>query len=1051
MRKFLMLSALLILYSVLTFAQSREVTGTVTNAVGQPIPLATIKIKGARSGTSADQSGAFTIRITPGTTLVVSAIGYEPKEISAGDRTSFSIQLSQDNKSLSEVVVTALGIARDKKAISYSTQTVNAETIANGGRSNLVDDLNGKVAGVQITNAGGQAGAGTTIVIRGYNSLTGNNQPLYVVDGIPIDNSVEQGNPDNRSPYYVPTGNRAIDISPDDIESLTILKGGAATALYGIQAANGAIVITTKKGRSGKLNIEAGYGFSAATANKFPAFSHGFLRGSAGEYNTATTNNWGPTAASNPVFPAGTELDLTGTGTPVDVSGQKIPYYPDNYKNFFVTGKTNKFNLAISGGGDKTTYYIGLSRLGQGSIIRNNTYDKTSAVANITTQLTPRLSLNVKANYINTGGLRFDAGRMMNALAYYVNTWDIVNFPYKDSLNQETWWQKTISSPMWSVNETGERYKVNRYISSIGADYKIARDWSLNYKYGLDNYSENRRNADPAGTLSYNTTGYLGGMHEVRINSLQLNSDLMLNYDHSFGNDFHMHGLIGQNIFYHKYDVMDITGTSFVVPNLFEIANTKTQTIYHDSYQKETLGLYGDLQFSYKDFLFLEGTLRNDWSSTLPRNNDHFLYPSVSAGFIFSDLIQQDWLSYGKLRISDAGTANDAPVNDVYTAYKIMTPTVTSNGGQANNFRYSYPTKLGNPFIKPEHTNQQEIGLDLGFFKKKIFLEATYYSKNSYDQIIEAPTSDATGVSTQVINLGKTTNKGEDVTLTFKDFVKAKSFSWTSAFNFSRNVSKVIKVGNEGNDRVILDYGYNATAEIDAQKGQPFGAIYGYAWNRYGKDQSDPNYTKAPILLNSDGIPTLSSGKVLLGNTSPKFILGWNNAMTYSHFNFGFTLEWRKGGDVLNDFNDLLTYSGKGALTQNRYYADNYVGANATKTYVGVDDQGKARTGSPVQLSKTWYTGTFVSVDENWVEDASWLRLRNVYLGYSIPESLLRPLHIKGAEITIAGRNVWLHTKYTGIDPEVSSAGSGPNGAVGIDVNSVPNTKSWETSIKIKF
>src|SRR5258708_5600481 len=559
---------------------------------------------------------------------------------------------------------------------------------------------------------------------------------------------------------------------------------------------------------------------------------------------------------------------------------------------------------------------------------------------------------------------------------------------------------------MWSVHETGERYKINRYLANIGADYKVASDWTLNYKYGRDNYAESSRNVDPIGSLSYNTTGYLGGMHEVRINSLQVNSELMLNYDHQFGSDFHMHGLVGQNVFYHKYDVMDITGNSFVLPDLFDITNTQTQTIYHNSYQKQTLGVYGDLQFSYKDMLYLEGTLRNDWSSTLPRNNDHFLYPSVSAGWLFSDMIHQDWLSYGKLRASIAGTANDAPVNGLYTAYSSVTPTVASN------VRFSYPTTVGNPNIKPEHTTHQQVGVDLGFFRKKIFLEATYYSKKSYDQIIYAPTSYATGVTTQLINLGETTNKGVDATLTFKDVVKAKDFTWTSAFNFSRNVSKVIKVGDNGNDKVTLVGGYNSNAEIDAQKGQAFRAIYGYAWTRYGADLTDPNYTKAPILLGANGRPSISAGKVLLGNTSPKFILGWNNSLTYKHFNFGFTIEWRKGGDVVNDFNDLLTYSGKGALTQNRYYSATYAGANATRTFVGVYATGKATTGSAINLTKTWYTGTMTSIDENWVEDASWLRLRNVYLGYSIPESVLKPLHIKVAEISIAGRNVQLHTKY---------------------------------------
>jgi TonB-linked SusC/RagA family outer membrane protein len=1051
MRKFLTVVGVLLIFSISAIAQTKEVTGKITDETGAPIPGATIRLKGKKSGVSADANGTFRINTPGNAILLISGVGFEPQEIAIGNLQTVPVTLKRANTALNEVVVTALGISREKKAISYSTQTVNAETIANGGRANLVDDLNGKVAGVQITNAGGQAGAGTTIVIRGYNSLTGNNQPLYVVDGVPIDNTAEQG---SGYAYNVPTANRAIDLNPDDVESLTILKGGAATALYGIQAANGALVITTKKGKNGKINIEAGYGYASATANKFPAFSHGFMRGSNGLYNTATTNNWGPLASSNPVFPQGTSLDLVGTGVPVDVSGQKIPYYPNNYQNFFVTGVTNKYNLAFSGGNDKTTFYAALSRLDQGSIVRNNTYDKTSAVMNITNQLTPRLRIEAKINYINTGGLRFDAGRMMNGLDYYVNTWNITTFPWKDASGQETWWQKTISSPMWSVHETGEHYRLNRYIGNLGFDYKLGKGFSIDYKYGLDNYSESRRNVDPIGTLAYSSTNYLGGMHEVRINSSQINSDLMLNYDHTFSEDFHLHALVGQNIFYKKYDVLDITGSSFVLPQLFDITNTQTQTIYHSSYQKQTLGVYGDVQLGYKDLLFLEGTLRNDWSSTLPRNNDHFLYPSVSLGFLFSELVRQDWLSYGKLRASYAGTANDAPVNALQTAYASVTPTVFANP------RFSYPTTVGNPNIKHEHTTQQEVGVDLGFFKKRVFLEATYYSKKSYDQIIYAPTSYATGVTTELINLGETTNKGIDATLSFKDVVKTSGFSWSSAFNFSRNVSNVVKVGNNGNDKVILVGGYNSNAEIDAQKGQPFGAIYGYAWRRYSPldangnptiTEASPGYLKQPYLLDDNGHPSASGAKTLLGNTSPKFILGWNNNLSYAHFNFGFTIEWRKGGDVVNDFNDLLSYSGKGALTQNRYYAPgNIVGAEATKTWVGVDATGKS-VSVPVQLTKSYYTGTFVSIDENWIEDASWLRLRNVYLGYSFSEKMLKPIHLKGLDITVSGRNVWLHTKYTGIDPEVSSAGSGPNAVVGIDVNSVPATKTWDVAIKLRF
>jgi len=353
--------------------------------------------------------------------------------------------------------------------------------------------------------------------------------------------------------------------------------------------------------------------------------------------------------------------------------------------------------------------------------------------------------------------------------------------------------------------------------------------------------------------------------------------------------------------------------------------------------------------------------------------------------------------------------------------------------------------------LKPEHTNQKEVGVDLGLFKKKIYLEATYYSKRSFDQIIYAPTSPAVGVTSQLINLGETTNKGVDATLTFKDVVSSKSFSWTSAFNFSKNVSKVVRVSG-GSDKVALAYGFYAgTAEIDAKVGQAFGAIYAPTWVHYGVGKDDPNYRKAPLLIGDDGQPVISSDKVLLGNTSPKFILGWNNTMNYKNFSLGFTLEWKHGGDVLNDFNNIETYSGKSALTQDRWYSDTYEGANKYKTFSGVDANGKAKTGTPVALNKLWWSTVAVRATEYFVEDASWLRLRNVYLSYSLPAKVLKPLKIKGADVTFGGRNLWLHTKYTGIDPEVSSAGNGPNAVIGIDVNGVPATKSWDLSLKIKF
>lgn len=1035
------------LFATQVNAQTTTTSGKVTDDKGAPIVGASILEKGTKNGTLSKNDGSFSFSAKAKSTLVISSLGYVPVQVTAG--MGLQVTLKQEVNALSEVVVTALGISRDKKAISYSTQSVNAESLAASGKSNLVDGLQGKVSGVQITNSGGQAGGGSTVVIRGYNSLTGNNQPLYVVDGVPIDNTTDGG---TSSQYNYPSANRAIDINPDDVENVTILKGGAATALYGIQAANGAIIINTKKGKIGKAAVEFNYNNGSASANKFQATTKQWHRGSSGIYTTNTSNMWGPNALISQVFPKGSLMDLIGDGNVVDVTGQVIPFFPDNYENFYKTGSgtTNKYNVSVSGANEKTSYFTALSRMDQEGIIKNNLYQKTDFIVNMTSQVSDKLKIGTKVNYINTGGNRYDQGGFSNRMAYYLNTFDILNYHTVNLSNgQESYWNNGQQSPIWMVENGGEKYNINRLLANFDVNYKISNSFRLDYKGGMDQYTETRKRYDKTGTWGYSSNNYTGSINEGRIGNLQLNSELILHYDHKFGKDLQLRSFAGQNVFYKKYDFLNDYGNSFVLPNLYDITNTQTQTISHYSYTKQTVGVYGDVQLDYKNFLFVEGTIRRDWSSTLPRNNMGFTYPSVSAGYIFSEHLKAPWLSYGKIRASFAGTSNDAPVNSLQTSYDNYSPAILGN------VRFSYPTTVGNPSLKPESTTQKEIGLDLSLFKRKITFEGAYYSKRSFDQIIYAPASSVTGVNSTLINLGETTNKGVDLTLAFNNIVSIKGFTWTSAFNFSKNNSMVEKVGDNGNDKVTLRNGYNTTTEIDAIKGQPFGGIYGYAWKRYGKATTDADYLSAPLLLDAvTGRPQKDAVKTLLGNTTPDFILGWNNSMTYKNFNFGFTMEWKKGGDVINDYNAMITYSGKSILTDVRYYDPTVAGAPTnvlgTKTYVGVDKNGAA-VNVPVKLDKTWYTTVVYKTDENYVEDASWLRLRNVYVGYSVPEKLLKPLHIKGLDITFAGRNIWLKTKYTGVDPEVSSGGSGQNATTGIDIAGIPTTKSWDFGVKVKF
>jgi TonB-linked SusC/RagA family outer membrane protein len=1033
---------LVVLVAQLTFAQERSVSGIVSDNAGMPLPGVSVLVKGTKTGTQSDFDGKYSIKAQPSDVLVFSYVGMKSTEKSASS-TTVNAKLASDAMELESVVVTALGIKKSSKALAYATQTVKGDEVLKSGRSNVMDGLSGKVSGVQITNSGGQAGGGTNVVIRGYSSITGNNQPLYVVDGVPIDNSTE-----NTGSTFsgTPSANRASDISPEDVANVTILKGGAATALYGIRAANGAIIITTKKGKvGGGFNIDLSTNYSTETANKYPSLSDKFTTGSNGIWNSGTTNQWGPLADSGATYPAGTERDLDGNGTIEDISGQKIVVYPNNYKNFFQNGNTVKYNIAVSGGGEKNSFYTSISHLDQEGIIPNNTFKRTSALFSASEKFTDKFDMDAKVNYINSSGKFFNNSQISQTLGYFNNTYDVVNFPYQDQYGNRTYWHGSISDPMWTVNKTGENRNLDRFISNIGFNYKITSKLTISYKIGLDTYSEQRRNYNPIGTAEFQDTNYLGDLREMRINSRDINSDLFLRYDTNLGDDFKISAMVGQNFFQKKYDQLTNTGTSFIIPDLIDIQNTVEKKINHYSYSKELIGYFGEITTSYKNLLYLTLTGRQDKASTLPVANNTFFYPSASLGFIFSELLNKDSF-YGKLRGSYAGIANIPDAGQLQTIYKKQD--VNYFGLPA----YSLDDTNANRNLKPENIKQWEVGLELSFLRNKIGFEANYYNKHSYDQIIYAPVSNITGFTTQIMNIGEIENHGIEATLRFTDLIKTEGLTWTTEFNFTKNEGNIIKVGENGLDQVQLssDTSWSNGAVI-AKAGMPFGAIYGYTY-----EHSIPGDQNSPLLVNAAGTPSLSAEKVVLGNTLPDFILGWNTAASYKGINAGFTLERKQGGDVINDFASQNSYSGHGTNTENRYYTTG-TDVKGTQNFHGVDASGKP-VDVATPLNKAFYTTLYRSNTQNFVEDASWWRLRNVYLGYTVSKNILKKTGLAGLEFTFSARNLWLKTNYSGIDPELNSSGTAAttgstagNGSIGIDSNSIPNTKSFDFGVKVKL
>ncbi|MFK7058871.1 SusC/RagA family TonB-linked outer membrane protein [Flavobacterium oreochromis] len=1036
--KFKWIYTLLIVLTVqFSFAQEKTITGVVTDSSG-PLPGVNILVKGTQRGVSTGFDGKYIIKAKEGETLIFSFMGMPDANRIIGASNTINVLMNEGSKQLGEVVVTALGVKKSSKTLAYSAQNIKSEEISKSGRANLLDGLNGKVSGVQITNSGGQAGSGTNVVIRGYSSITGNNQPLYVIDGIPIDNSSE--NTDPSSPLGgTPTTNRASDISPDDIESVSILKGGAASALYGIRAANGVVMITTKKGKNGKnLNIEFATNISTEEANKFPSLSDKFTTGNNGIFNSATTNQWGPLSDAGALYPAGTKRDIDGNGTIDNIEGTPIKVYKDNYKNFFRKGLTLKHNVNVSGGSDKNTYFASISNLQQEGIIQNQNYKRTSFLASATQKFNEKFDMEAKSNYINSSGKFFNNNQLSQNLGYFNNNYDIANYPYQDQFGNKTYWHRNLSNPMWTVNKTGEDRNIDRLIGNLGFNYKIIPNLILTYKVGLDTYKETRRNINSIGTAEFVNTDYLGDIRETRINNIDINSDLFLRYNTSLSEDIKLSAMIGNNFYHKEFDNLSTRGNSFLVENLFDITNTKEKFIIHRSYKKELMGFFGELTTSYKNILHLTLTGRRDKASTLPKNNNTFFYPSMSGSFIFSELMNNKSF-FGKIRGSYAKIANIPDPNSLRTTFIKQ---------ESNYFElpaFSYANTELNENLKPEKITQWEVGTELGFWDNRVNLEVNYYTKKSEDQIVSTPVSNATGVYDQTKNIGEIENRGIEATLRFNDILKESSVKINSEFNFTHNKGKVLKVG-DNISQVALGYAYWGTSEIIAKEGEALGAIYGYTYEHI--DPSNPN---SPLLVDETGTPKRSASKSIIGNINPDFIIGWNTSISYKGWKAGFLLERKQGGKIVNDYANQMVYTGHSSITDRR----NYTGSttiNDTQFFNGVDTNGKPVTQS-APLTKLFYTGIYGTVDQNFVEDASWWRLRNVYIGYALPKKFTEKLRISDFELTFSARNLWLKTNYSGVDPEVNSLGTGSNGngVIGIDSNSIPNTKSFDFGVKFKI
>ena len=1103
MRKVFLLLGFLF-YVLMASAQSRTVTGQIRDDKGEVIPAATVTEVGTTNSVQADQSGRFSITVREGAQITVTASGHQSQTLVANSNNlDFVLTVAQAN--LQEVVVTALGIRRERRGLTYSTQTVNSDQLNKSGLGNPLSELEGKASGLTVINSSGDPGAGTYIRLRGVTSITGSNQPLMVIDGVPVDNSFNNYDPTSVTPSVsaansnltggtVPS-NRGIDLNPNDIETITILKGPAATALYGINAASGALIITTKKGSfSQRFSIDFNSSATWSNTNQLPEMQTRYGQGGNGVYRAPNSGHadrrlaWGALldtlswdANLNDWDPNG---NIVGNSNPA----AKYAVEPYDRYEFFQTGLALNNNIALAGGTDRSTFRASIGNIYQTGVIPKSKYNKTSFSINGQSKLTDKLTINGNLSYIFSDNDKVQQGSNVSGVMLgllrtpptFDNSYGLSNAEddERSYVITSTGGQRNYrggagyDNPYWTVNRNPFKEKINRIFGNLQTTFQL-KDWiGLGYRFGGDVYSQDAKNfydinsnAFPAGK---------GVINEYFNN--QYNSDFTVNLKKTLNPDLSASLLLGHNYFYNVYASRTTVADGLIAPTFFDISNAVSYAAVESDQTKRTMAFYGNLEMNYRNVVFLNLTGRRETSSTLPEDNRNFFYPSAGVTWVFSDMPfmkngSSDIFSYGKLRLSYAQVGKDAPVfgsktyyvpgafNDGFTS-GILFP--INNGNPIGGYQItSAISVIGNPDLTPEKTGSYEIGTELGFLNNRINLNATYYNSTTSDAIFIVPYAYSTGFASKLMNAGEITNKGFEITLNTNP-VRTQNFSWDLNFNWSNNKNEVVKLAT-GVDKILIAGFTNG--EIDAFAGKPFGQIFGSVYQRATKQ--DPNSKSLPsgeLLINDDpndpgfGMPMVSQQNAILGDINPDWQGSVISNLSYKGLMLNFQIDVRQGGDIWNGTRGAMSYFGTSKETEPRGETKVFSGLsghlNANGDIVHYDVNGNEVAGAgaantqSVELNQYYWQNigsSFIGPSEPDVEDGSFVKLRQVGLTYTFPKSFVRTF--RTFSVSVFANNIILHTKYTGVDPETSL--SGPANGQGLDYFNNPGIKSYGVRLNL--
>ncbi|MFV0220548.1 SusC/RagA family TonB-linked outer membrane protein [Empedobacter falsenii] len=1040
------------------YAQEKTVTGTVTDSDGLPVADAVVKTTSGKEAYT-DENGMFSIEAKQGDLVTVEAMGLPTQTFSVGAGSEYKVTLKpSETVELEGAVVTALGITRDKKSLGYSAQEVKGDVLSASRGSNPLNALSGNVAGLTISNNSGNLGGSTRMVLRGIRSVTGENRPLIVIDGVPMNNSNYNSTDAQRGAGGRDYGDSAFDINPDDVESVNVLKGGPASALYGSRGANGVILITTKKPKKGRDEIVVNTGVSFDQVSISPKLQKLYGGGSKGTFNTINVGgkdynivqyqldeSWGPKYDGQMVL----HWNAFNPEDPTNYMVAKEWKTPEHdVDSFYNTGITYTNSAAFSKSYENTNAKVAISNVNQSGIIPNSTLKRTTLNLGIDNKFNDKFQVSADMNYIRTDGFnRPEFGYGNNSVIQKFYQWGQRNLDfaalknYKNSLGEQLSWNRTSWSnatplysdnPYWIIYENTSNDRRDRFYGNVKLKYDILPGlYATGAVYG-DHY--NLKIEERVAVGSQATSGYQKNLRAFT----EMNYEGRLNFDKKW-DAISLSAFAGLNRRHVNTDsTTGATNGGLTVPGLYSLSNSRENpTVVASKTKKRVNSVFAGMSLGFNDIFFLEATARNDWSSTLPANNNSYFYPSVSGSIVFSNILKQDWLTFGKVRGGWSRVANDTDPYNLVDVYANTYFTGVSNLGSPY---YLNPTTKNNPNLRPEMVDSWEIGLELQLFKNRVGIDATYYHQKTKDLIVANQPDPATGYTSKWYNAGVMENKGFEAVVRITP-IQTEEFSWDLSWNFAKNVNKVVEL-YEGLNSITL-----ATAPFKA-------GVYAMVGERYGQIRgTDFIYDDQGNKVVGANGRYLSSGVKNLGSVLPDYNMGFRNTFSYKGFTLSALIDVQKGGKYFSTTNMWGMYSGMleataaNGVRENGIISEGVTGtvkANADGTYTVTNTAPNTRVVTASQYYKHYYNGP---TSQN-VFDADYIKLRDVTLSYTFPEKWRGPF--ANVVVSAFGRNLatWgLDNKD--FDPEIATGGSG--NIQGLEGGSLPATRSFGMNLKLQF